>query len=288
VDYIEEDDDDDVEYDKYMEEANSYERNLPERESRKKLVKGKCMNTSPLTGKKLNIFKAYTKDFSKYKCPCWWDLTKNCACCKGDNSMQCGWPMHKWCYKKNSKGYGCPGVCNNKYTLSGQGFPCHSNPEDKECAWCNKGGFQCYPDKHNGPNSKSGSRCQKQTNQKYCKSVQGDCKHIPASCPDPDRCVKVAAIGKYLSHHECQCPQGYTGNGMQCVNENGTFYVNPDQYVDLTMTLTQEIETFPFTGAEIETGAELQSLITEMGSIETSCSAGDTCSATFNLTEVEN
>jgi len=75
---------------------------------------------------------------------------------------------------------------------------------------------------------------------------------------------------------------------MQCVNENGTFYVNPDTIVDLTMTLTQEIETFPFTGAEIETGAELQSLITEMGSVETSCSAGHTCSATFNQTEVEN
>ena len=75
---------------------------------------------------------------------------------------------------------------------------------------------------------------------------------------------------------------------MQCVNENGTFYVNPDQQVELTMTLTQEIETFPFTGAEIETGAELQSLINEMGSLETSCAAGDTCSATFNETVVEN
>ena len=96
-------------------------------------------------------------------------------------------------------------------------------------------------------------------------------------------------VGKYLKYHECQCPAGFTGNGMQCVNENGTFYVNPDQQVELTMTLTQEIETFPFTGAEIETGAELQSLINEMGEVETSCAAaGDACSATFNETVVEN
>merc|ERR1712072_462951 len=48
-----------------------------------------------------------------------------CACCKGSNSMQCGWPMHRFCYKKSKMG--CPGVCNNKYTLSGKGFPCYSD-----------------------------------------------------------------------------------------------------------------------------------------------------------------
>ena len=30
-----------------------------------------------------------------------------------------------------------------------------------KCAWCTMTGFQCYPDKWNGPDSKQGSRCQK-------------------------------------------------------------------------------------------------------------------------------
>merc|ERR1719367_2439079 len=133
---------------------------------------------------------ASTPSFPANKCPCWWDLTRNnCACCKeGVDAMQCGWPMHQYCYKKSNKG--CPGVCNNAYTLSGKGFPCQNDPTSLECAWCTMTGFQCYPDKWNGPDSKQGSRCQKQTNQKYCKSVQGDCRHIPGACP-AERCVNV-------------------------------------------------------------------------------------------------
>ena len=92
-------------------------------------------------------------------------MTKtNCACCKEGvgEVMQCGWPMHKYCYKKSNMG--CPGVCNNKYTLSGKGFPCYSDPTGNKyglnCAWCAKTGFQCAADKWNGPDSKFGSRCQ--------------------------------------------------------------------------------------------------------------------------------
>merc|ERR1711862_865098 len=106
---------------------------------------------------------------------------------------------------------GCPGVCNNAYTLSGKGFPCQNDPTSLKCAWCTMTGFQCYPDKWNGPDSKQGSRCQKQTNQKYCKSVQGDCRHIPGACP-AERCVKVKDINKYMKYYECQCPDGYEGN----------------------------------------------------------------------------
>ena len=46
--------------------------------------------------------------------------------------------------------------------------------------------LRCFPDKWNGPDSKAGSRCQAQKNQKYCKSVQGDCRHIAGACP-PER-----------------------------------------------------------------------------------------------------
>ena len=58
----------DAEYD-YIEEGEDEENEdeTPvERELRKKLVKGKCMNTSPLSGKQLGIFKAYTKDYKKF------------------------------------------------------------------------------------------------------------------------------------------------------------------------------------------------------------------------------
>merc|ERR1712165_622610 len=216
-------------------------------------VKGACKNTGPKPNPK--IFAKYTIPIKNKKCPCWWDLSKkNCACCKG-KAMQCGWPMHKYCYKKSKMG--CPGVCNNKYTLSGKGFPCQNDPTNFDCAWCAKTGFQCLPDRWNGPDSRDGSRCQAQNNQKYCKSVQGDCRHIQGACP-PEQCVYQEKLNKYLKYHECECPDGYTGNGLQCKDSNGTWAVSADQQVEVEMVLTTNLTTFPFTGAELTTGAELQ------------------------------
>jgi len=278
-------DDDDIEFDLDLEDLEEVELDLEEDpdlmlDLRGAIKKGKCKNTGAKPKDK--IFAPYTKPFPANKCPCWYDLSKNnCACCKGSNSMQCGWPMQQKCYKKSS--IGCPGVCNNKYTLSQKGFPCHANPNDKRCAWCTKTGFQCAADKWNGPDSKLGSRCQVQNNQKYCKSVQGDCRHISGACP-ADRCIKTEQVNKYLSYYECQCPAGYTGNGIQCMDADGNFLPAPDTVVDVTMKLTQEVETFPFTGSEIETGAELQHLIEEMEDVD--CSTG-TCSSSFTLTETE-
>ena len=44
-------------------------------------------------------------DMTLLECPCWWDMSKKvCACCKkvdGVETMQCGWPMHRFCYKKS-------------------------------------------------------------------------------------------------------------------------------------------------------------------------------------------
>ena len=44
-------------------------------------------------------------DKTLLECPCWWDMSKKvCACCKkvdGVETMQCGWPMHRFCYKKS-------------------------------------------------------------------------------------------------------------------------------------------------------------------------------------------
>jgi len=263
--------------------------------TRKASVKGKCANMGPKVNPNnqqslQKIFGKYTLDIKKNKCPCWWNLNlKNCACCKAGNNMQCGFPMHRWCYKKTK--YGCPGVCNNRFTLSTKGYPCYDGSSDAACAWCVKDGFQCSPwDKFTGVGSKDGSRCQKQTNQKYCKSVQGDCKHIPAGCPDKERCVKTGQVGKFIKTHECQCPASHPiGNGMQCYDADGNKLVSPDQFVEVEMTLNQTVETFPFTGANIETGVELQSLIESMENVDNTCAtASNGCSATFESTDVEN
>jgi len=244
-------------------------------------VKGACKNTGPKPNPK--IFAKYTIPIKNKKCPCWWDLSKkNCACCKG-KAMQCGWPMHKYCYKKSKMG--CPGVCNNKYTLSGKGFPCYNDKsKGNDCAWCAPGGFQCYADGTTGPDSKDGSRCQDQKNQKYCTSVQGDCRHIPRACPE-SRCQTSRKINKYLTHSQCECPQGYKGNGIQCYS-NGTLLADPKTQVELQMNIMTEEYQFPFTGEGFSSSVELQALITEMGSVESGCS-NKQCQATFNQTETE-
>jgi len=265
----------------------SYDAMLQAEETRGKGPKpGSCKTKGP----KLNAqnTKPYTKSYPENKCPCWWDLTKNnCACCKeGTGAMQCGWPMQKYCYKKSDMG--CPGVCNNQFTLSGKGFPCHNDPSSHDCAWCTKTGFQCFPDNKNGPNSNAGSRCQAQNQQKYCKSVQGDCRHISGACP-AERCKKQGKINKFLTYYECECADGYTGNGLQCFDANGTMAVSGDYDVDLTMTLTSKVETFPFDpNTDLPTGVELQDLIDKMGSVDSTCSSGDGCTSSFNTNEINN
>jgi len=253
-------------------------------------VKGECKRTGPKPSDK--IFAPYTIPIKNKKCPCWWDMSKKiCACCKkveGVEVMQCGFPMHKFCYKKSTnpkKVIGCPGVCNNKYTLSGKGFPCYNDKsKGNNCAVCAKGAFQCYADGITGPDSKDGSRCQDQKNQKYCTSCQGDCRHIPGACPG--RCVNQGKVNKFTKHSQCVCPEGYSGNGIQCYNANGTLLADPNTHVELTMDITTEEDEFPFTGENFSSSAELQTLITEMGSVESGCNGGD-CEATFTQTETE-
>merc|ERR1712110_422726 len=263
----------------------SYDAMLAAEDEKKAQAKGSCKRSGPKPTEKL--FKPYTEPDKK--CPCWWDLSKNnCACCKeGTDAMQCGWPMQKYCYKKSD--IGCPGVCNNAFTLSGKGFPCQNDPTNKNCAWCTKTGFQCFPDSKTGPDSKDGSRCQAQNQQKYCKSVQGDCRHISGACP-PERCEFQEKINKKMKYYECECPEGYTGNGLQCYDENdGTLLVTEDAEIELAMTLKSEVETFPFDpSTDLPTGVELQDLIDQMGSVDTSCSSGSDCTSSFNINEINN
>ena len=55
----------------------------------------------------LSFFKYLTAKFAHFNvilspsrgCPCWFDITMNCACCKNDG-VQCGYPMHNYCWPK--------------------------------------------------------------------------------------------------------------------------------------------------------------------------------------------
>jgi len=253
----------------------------------KPAAKGVCFTKGPKPSPKL--FAKYTKKGEK--CPCWWDITRDdCACCTKSEYQQCGWPMHKFCYKKEPKGkpqYGCPGVCNNEFTLSGKGYPCSSDHSNKDCAWCTSGNYQCAQDKLTGPDSKEGSRCTSKKNKNYCSSQQGDCKHIPA-CDAHAECKLKKKIGRYVSDFQCECGPGYTGNGIQCMDSNGTLSLPADTPVEVTMNIMKEEYTYPYTIGEFGLGEKLESLIAEMGSVAAGSCNSDACEASFNQTDTLN
>ena len=77
------------------------------------------------------------------------------------------------------------------------------------------------------------------------------------------RCIKQGKVPgkpyKHLTYYECECADGYTGdhhlqppffviyfnpflgNGIQCMDANGTWAVSGDAFVELEMTLTSEV-----------------------------------------------
>ena len=62
-------------------------------------------------------------------------------------------------YKSRKYLQGCPGVPNNKFTLSSRGYPCFFDNTRLDCAWCKNGFSQCGPNKNYGPDSDCGSAC---------------------------------------------------------------------------------------------------------------------------------
>jgi len=245
-------------------------------------IKGSCKTTGPKLTKK-NTQK-YTKSSSG--CECWWDITKkNCACCNENvGAMQCGWPMHKFCYKKSVRG--CPGVCNNKYTLSGKGYPCYSDLTRTDCAWCNKYGYQCEQTSRNGPQSKRGSRCQDKRNKNYCESQQGDCQHIPYCDPNA-KCKLSSKVGKFNSYWQCKCQSPYEGNGIQCKDKKGNLSPNPDLPVEVQLKLEGELYKYPHDGGELSEGVSMEALLKQMKATNGKCKASSKdCEASFSHTEL--
>merc|ERR1712147_598955 len=166
---------------------------------------------------------------------------------KGVGAMQCGFPMHKFCYKKSDMG--CPGVCNYKYTLSGKGYPCFSDHSNTDCA-----------------------------------SQQGDCKHI-GYCDPNATCKKKANVGKFGQYWQCECNKGYTGNGIQCMDGDGNLSAQPGQQVEVTLTMTAGLYEDAPVENEFSHGDAMESLLAEMETAGGAC-AGDDCEATFEVTEV--
>ena len=91
-------------------------------------------------------------------------------------------------------------------------------------------------------------------NLKYCDSVLGDCRHIPA-CDHNAKCLFNREFGKNLNLFHCVCNKkgGYKGNGIQCVDRNGTFPNNdPESLASLDIKLQTDFyvdrlgSKFPF------------------------------------------
>merc|ERR1712130_351834 len=232
------------------------------------------------------IFDKYTK--KKEGGLCWWDTTrKDCAICKSNTqppAVQCGFPMHNYCYKK---GEGCPWVKTHpnkpnvmskyrafeKYTLSTTGYPCYWNHRDFSCAWCTPGAYQC------GPSNRPGSICSAAPAafNKVCDGNKFGCDQIPTCHVDATCTFMPREKGKF-----CVCNEGFTGNGIQCVNKaTGTTAVAPETTVDITASFTRNLVTdnngqFP----------EQDELLDAIKSVNNLCKgAFASCAAELNVTD---
>lgn len=229
---------------------------------KKKPSKGK----KPGKGKKPSIYDKYT--VSGETCPCWWDITKtDCACCKNDG-VQCGFPQERFCYKRDGS-KGCPYVSKNNLALSQKGFPCYWDHNDRSCAWCGPGKYQCAEGKENPcENGKTGR------NKAACDGVIADCGHMGKDiCDINAECVEGTqpwSKGKY----KCKCNQGWKGNGLQCVDADGNFGENPNVVVDLEMTLTNDFIVTPHEEGVYPYGETQDDLFSMMSGM---FSGGQTC-----------
>jgi hypothetical protein len=66
-----------------------------------------------------------------------------------------------------------------------------------------------------------------------------DCGHMGSDICDINAVCKEGT-GDRKGYFSCQCNEGWSGNGLQCVDENGEFGENPNKVVDLEMVLTTD------------------------------------------------
>jgi len=242
---------------------------------------GKCSG-KPMPKKPAKFFSKWTG--KKKNCQCWWDTTKNnCACCK-NKGKQCGFPMGKFCWQQTTKG--CPGVCNNDATMSNKGFPCYSDPTNKNCAWCSPFAKQCAQNSITGPGSKKGSRCTSAKKAGYCDGIQGDCGHMSGDVCSPNAsCMPWKKKGK-KQHKQCRCKNGFKGNGIYCADSDGNISAPPDTKVEVVIERMGDFYTYPHTEGEYTSGPEMDSLLGEMEKAEKVCSNAAICQASFTDTVI--
>ena len=124
-------------------------------------------------------------------------------------------------------------------------------------------------------------------NKNYCKSQQGDCKHIPA-CDVNAECKFKEKVSRYVSYWQCECEKGFKGNGIQCMDGNGTLSLPSDLAVEVTLSVLNEEYTYPYTNGEFGAGEKMELLYQEMGEVAGSVCNGDNCQSTYNQTEQNN
>lgn len=233
-------------------------------DARKKKKKGKKGGKRPSVNPG-SAFALYT-EAGPANCPCWWDLSKEiCGCCKF-GAVQCGFPKHKYCYKPSR--YGCPGVREATYTLSEKGHPCHYDHKDRSCAWCAEGGYQCGK-------KMGGQVCFKGTDQRYCESMLPDCGHIGKDICDVNAECKINRKFGDQTLHKCECKEGWSGNGIDCINDDtGDFSEDPNAVVEVEMTLTSDFMIEDPEDGEFPVGPVQEALFGAMKSLMEAGSVG--------------
>ena len=124
-------------------------------------------------------------------------------------------------------------------------------------------------------------------NKNYCKSQQGDCKHI-AACDGNAECKFKEKVSRYISYWQCQCDGGFKGNGVQCMDGNGTLSLPSDLRVEVTLSIMKEEYTYPYTSGEFVLGEKMEALNQEMSEVAGGVCNSDNCQSTFNQTEQNN
>jgi len=217
-------------------------------------------------------------------CPCWFDITMNCACCKNDG-VQCGYPMHNYCWPKtkfikrgrdySKLGMGCfdkkgngtrnsgIGVASPMNTISATGHPCPWNTTDTSCSFCAVGNWIC-PEEFNvdgsgGKTSLSGyyrgkgpyNKC---VSERTAQQLYKAGRHLqvckPTDCKIwPESCSVDATCNEveYLpgkKTHLCVCRSGFIGNGIKCVDKDSGTIRDPTTGVPVGFDLKVTTELF--------------------------------------------
>lgn len=94
--------------------------------------------------------------------------------------------------------------------------------------------------------------------------VQGDCHHIPV-CDLNAECIALEKEVMGLPWSRCVCNKGdsanttFTGNGIQCFNENGVGG-DPNKQISVEMMLTTDFYVFPHDSSDFPLGPATDNL----------------------------